>query len=409
MGSLLASMFRAKVADMDYNMKNEAIEDIGYPTGYLNFDYMNGYITEEKVDGQIQQYYSLGITDGSYVAFLGNTGTGKTTFVCQVAANIVRPFKTSTILEDSLESGLTHARRRSLSRFSEQEYKDRYVIRNTGINAENLYKRIKMIHDLKVQHPQDFLYDTGHKDMYGNPIMKMEPTVYIIDSIALLMPEKYTEEEELAGKSMGPASALIVTSVFRTIFPMLKAANIILFGINHIMEDVNLSAMPKKQIVPGLKQGERIPKGRTVTYLANNIIRIENLQKLKPDEAYKIEGSIVDVSLIKSRTSGKKTGTRIVFDYNNGFCPWLSMLRFMQDNKLLYGAGVSLSFEPEKKFKFSQANFREQIQTNPEFRKAFLQTILPYLKKIPAERDILADNDQVNELLSSPELFAMAS
>ena len=409
MGSLLSSMFRAKVADMDYNMRNEAVEDIGYNTGYLNFDYMNGYITEEKVDGQIRQYYSLGITDGSYVAFLGNTGTGKTTFVCQVAANIVRNFKTSTIFEDSLESGLTDARRRSLSQFSPQEYKDRYIIRNTGINAENLYKRIKMIHDLKVQHPQDFLYDTGRKDMYGNPIMKMEPTVYIVDSIALLMPEKYTEEDELAGKSMGPASALIVTSVFRTIFPMLKAANIILFGINHIMEDVNLSAMPKKQIVPGLKQGERIPKGRTVTYLANNIIRIENVQKLKPDEAYKIEGSVVDVSLIKSRTSGKKVGTRIIFDFDNGFCPWLSLLRFMQDNKLLYGAGVSLSFEPEKKYKFSQANFRDQINTNPEFKHAFLKAVVPHLKKMPAARDTIANADQFTDLLSNPFLFEMSA
>ena len=180
MGSLLSNMFRAKVADMDYNMKTEAIEDIGYPTGYLNFDYMNGYITEEKVNGQIVPYYSLGVTDGSYVAFVGNTGTGKTTLVCEMAANIVRPFKTSTIFEDSLEAGLTHARRRSLSGFSEQEYKDRYIIRNTGINAENLYKRIKMIHDLKVQNPQQFLYDTGHRDLYGNPIMKMEPTIYII-------------------------------------------------------------------------------------------------------------------------------------------------------------------------------------------------------------------------------------
>jgi hypothetical protein len=174
------------------------------------------------------------------------------------------------------------------------------------------------------------------------------------------------------------------------------------------MEDVNLSAMPKKQIVPGLKQGERIPKGRTVTYLANNIIRIENVQKLKPDEAYRVEGSVVDVSLIKSRTSGKKTGTRIVFDYNNGFCPWLSLLRFMQDNKLLYGAGVSLSFEPEKKFKFSQANFREQIKTNPEFLKAFMDAVTPHLKMIPPKRDTLANDNQFNELLSNPNLFMVA-
>ena len=407
--SMLSQLFRAKVADMDYNMSSEATEDIGYPTGYLNFDFLNGYRTEERdlTTGQIVPYYSLGITDGSYVAFIGNTGTGKTTLVCEMAANIVRPFKTSTIFEDSLEAGLTHARRRSLSKFTEEEYKNRYIIRNTGITAENLYKRIKAIHDLKTSKPQDFMYDTGRKDLYGNPIMKLEPTIYIIDSIALLMPEKYTEDDELAGKSMGAASALVVTSVFKTIFPMLKAANIILFGINHILEDVNMTAMPKKQTVPYLKQGERIPKGRVVTFLANNIIRIENVSKLKVDDGYKIEGSLVDVSLVKSRTSGKKLGTKLIFDFDNGFCPWLSLLRYMQENKLLYGGGISLSFDPEKKYKFSQANFRKQIMENPEFQLEFLKAVLPHLKQIPAKRDVIAEQTQVMNLLTNPDIFSL--
>lgn len=406
---LLSSVFRAKVADMDYNMKSEASEDVGYPTGYLNFDYLNGYITEEldPATGQTNSYYSLGLTDGSYVAFIGYTGTGKSTLICQMAANIVRPYRTSTIFEDSIESGLTHQRRKSLSQFSDQEYHDRYIIRNTGINAENFYKRIKMIHDLKTKNPQDYMYDTGHKDMYGNPIMKLEPTVYIIDSISILMPEKYTEEDELAGKSMGAASALVITSVFSTIFPMLKAANIILIGVSHIREDVNMTAMPKKQTVPYLKQGERIPKGRVVTFLANNIIRIENVSKLKVDDGYKVEGSLVDVSLVKSRTSGKKLGTKLIFDFDNGFCPWLSLLRYMQENKLLYGGGISLSFDPEKKYKFSQANFRKQIMENPEFQLEFLKAVLPHLKQIPAKRDVIAEQTQVMNLLTNPDIFSL--
>ena len=407
--SLLSKLFRAKVANMDYNMANEATEDIGYPTGYLNFDFLNGYQTDERdnVTGLIRKYFSLGITDGSYVAFIGNTGTGKTTLVCEMAANIVRPFRTSTIFEDSLEAGLTHARRRSLSKFSDQEYKDRYIIRNTGISAENVYKRIKMIHDMKTSQAADFMYDTGRKDLYGNPIMKLEPTIYIIDSIALLMPEKYTEEDELKGNSAGAASALGVTNLFKFIFPMLKAANIILFGINHILEDVNMSIMPKKQVIPYLKQGERIPKGRTVTFLANNIVRVENVAKFKPEDPYKIEGSLVEVSLVKSRSSGRKIGTRLVFDFDNGFDPWLSLLQFMKDRKLLLGAGASLYFEPEKKYRFSQSTFREQIFNDKEFRDAFMASVLPHLKQIPAERDIMAHDDHVSDLLSSPDIFSI--
>lgn len=410
MGSVLADMFRKKVSEMkDYNMSNEAKEETGYTTGYLPLDYLNGYIATEMnpETGKTEPYYSLGITDGSYNAFIGNTGTGKSTLVAQIAANIVRPFKTSMIFEDSIEGGLTTPRRMSLSRFSDVGYKERYIIRNTGINAENFYKRIKMIHDMKTQHPEEFIYNTGRKDLYGNPIMKLEPTVYIIDSIAILMPEKYTDEDELAGKSMGAASALIVTNVFKTILPMLKAANIILFGINHILEDVNMTAMPKKTSVPGLKQGERMPKGRTVTYLANNIFRLDHAGKLKEDEGYKFNGSLVDVSMVKSRNSGHKTSVRLVFDYNNGFDPWISLLRFMQDRKLLYGGGVSMSFDPEKRFKFSQASFRQQIFDDPEFRSEFIKAVLPYLKGLVSGKDVSAIDNHVEDLLNVPDLYSV--
>ena len=406
---ILSQIFRSKVKDMDYNMKQEAMEDVGYPTGYLNFDFMNGYQAQgiNPATGQLESYFSIGLTDGSYVAVLGFTGTGKTTWVCQAAANIVRQFKTSTIFEDSLEGGLTHERRRSLSKFSQEEYKARYIIRNTGINAENFYQRIKMIHDLKTKHPENYNYDTGYRDRYGQPIIKLEPTIYIVDSIALLMPKTYTEEDELAGKSAGAASALVVTNIFRTILPMLKAANIILFGINHILEDVNMTVMPKKNPVPGLKQGERIPKGRTVTFLANNIIRIDNVGKFKPDEGYHIEGSLTNVSLVKSRSSGKKLGTNLVFDFDNGFCPWLSLLRFMQDQKLIYGGGASMSLDPEKTYKFSLGNFREKIFTDENFRQYFLNAALPILKAIPAEKDVLAQDDHITDLLSAPNIFSI--
>ena len=362
MGSVLADMFRKKVSEMkDYNMSNEAKEETGYTTGYLPLDYLNGYMATEMnpETGKTEPYYSLGITDGSYNAFIGNTGTGKSTLVAQIAANIVRPFKTSMIFEDSIEGGLTTPRRMSLSRFSDVGYKERYIIRNTGINAENFYKRIKMIHD------------------------------------------------ELAGKSMGAASALIVTNVFKTILPMLKAANIILFGINHILEDVNMTAMPKKTSVPGLKQGERMPKGRTVTYLANNIFRLDHAGKLKEDEGYKFNGSLVDVSMVKSRNSGHKTSVRLVFDYNNGFDPWISLLRFMQDRKLLYGGGVSMSFDPEKRFKFSQASFRQQIFDDPEFRSEFIKAVLPHLKGLVSGKDVSAIDNHVEDLLNVPDLYSV--
>ena len=263
-----------------------------------------------------------------------------------------------------------------------------------------------MIHDLKIEHPEDFLYDTGRRDLQGKPIMKLEPTIYIIDSIAMLMPEKYIEEDELAGKSMGAASALIASNVFKMIIPLLKSANIILFGINHILEDVQMTAMPKKNPVPYLKQGERIPKGRTATFLANNIIRLDNANKLKVDEGYHIEGSVIEASLVKSRASGKKKPTRLVLDFANGFDPWLSALETMKYNKLLYGGGASLAVDPEKQFKFSLGTFRDKVLNDQEFRNAFIKHSLDYLKTtVMRSATTNIDENHIDDLISNPDLF----
>lgn len=407
--SLLSDMFREKVSKMGYDMRNEAVPAIGYPTGFLNFDYLNGYIATEKnpETEEYEEYYNLGIEDGSYVSFIANTGVGKSTLVCQIAANIARRFETTTIFEDMIEAtGMNDSRRLELSKFTEDEYKKRYIIRNTGVTTESIYARIKMIHDLKIEHPEDFIYDTGRRDLQGKPIMKLEPTIYIIDSIAMLMPEKYIEEDELAGKSMGAASALIASNVFKMIIPLLKSANIILFGINHILEDVQMTAMPKKNPVPYLKQGERIPKGRTATFLANNIIRLDSANKLKVDEGYHIEGSVIEASLVKSRASGKKKPTRLVLDFANGFDPWLSALETMKYNKLLYGGGASLAVDPEKQFKFSLGTFRDKVLSDQEFRNAFVKHALDYLKTtVMRSATTNIDENHIDDLISNPDLF----
>ena len=407
--SLLSDMFREKVSKMGYDMRNKAVPAIGYPTGFLNFDYLNGYIATEKnpETEEYEEYYNLGIEDGSYVSFIANTGVGKSTLVCQIAANIARRFETTTIFEDMIEAtGMNDSRRLELSKFTEDEYKKRYIIRNTGVTTESIYARIKMIHDLKIEHPEDFIYDTGRRDLQGKPIMKLEPTIYIIDSIAMLMPEKYIEEDELAGKSMGAASALIASNVFKMIIPLLKSANIILFGINHILEDVQMTAMPKKNPVPYLKQGERIPKGRTATFLANNIIRLDNANKLKVDEGYHIEGSVIEASLVKSRASGKKKPTRLVLDFANGFDPWLSALETMKYNKLLYGGGASLAVDPEKQFKFSLGTFRDKVLNDQEFRNAFVKHALDYLKTtVMRSASTNIDENHIDDLISNPDLF----
>ena len=82
------------------------------------------------------------------------------------------------------------------------------------------------------------------------------------------------------------------------------------------------------------------------------------------------------------------------------------MLRFMQDRKLLYGGGVSMAFDPDKEFKFSQASFRKQIFDDPTFRNGFIRSVLPHLKALVNAKDVQAHDNHVSELLNCQDLYS---
>ena len=333
MGSLLSSKFREQVSKLkDFRMKNESEFNVGYPTGFLNFDFKNGTIIHTKVNNKDVSYYSVGLTDGSMVTLIGRSGCGKSTFAMQAAANIIRPFKTSCIFEDNIEGGITERRKEILTKFYGQELNNRVVSRNTGITAENFYERVKMLHDLKLENRADYEYDTGLYDSMGNRIYKLEPTVYILDSIALLMPDKLTTEDELSGQMATTAAAKTNASILRRILPMLKTANIMLFIINHVTENVDIGIVKKKAQVSYLKQSERLPGGNTPIYLANTIIRFDDHSKLKSTEAFGVDGSLVDLTFVKSRTSKAGQFATLLFNQETGFDPDLSLFLLLKDN-----------------------------------------------------------------------------
>ena len=69
----------------------------------------------------------------------------------QTGANIIRPFPMGKLYVDDIEGSLPQFRKEALFKFSKDELSDRVDIRNTGITTENVYQRIKLIHDLKLE------------------------------------------------------------------------------------------------------------------------------------------------------------------------------------------------------------------------------------------------------------------
>ena len=384
MSSIVADLFRAKMNTLkDPRMKKESEPDHAYPTGFLTFDYINGTVVHVKKDDMQFSYNSIGIVDGSMVTVIGRSSSGKTTWCVQTAGNIIRPFKSSCIWMDSVEGGIVDTRAQSLLKLYGKDFEDRWIPRNTGVTAENFYQRIKYVHDLKLEAEDKITYDTGTYTQDGEKIYKMEPSVYILDSLAMLTPGKLTEEEELSGQMSVTSSAKMNTMVFKRIIPMLKAANIILFVVNHITEDVQITPFSRTQgQLSYLKPGERLGGGRAAIYVTNLLIRLDDHSKMKSDEGLGIDGSLVDFTLLKSRTAAVGQKITLVFNYNVGFDPDLSLYYFLKSRKLINGAGIGLYIGDRNDLKFSQKNLKTKLQENEEFRNVFVQYCLQELQTL---------------------------
>lgn len=374
-------LYRQKVSGhKDPRMKNEGEFNIQYPSGFLTLDFANGCkinVTPENGANPFS-YYSIGITDGAALELVGKPGCGKTTLAIQIAARIVENFEWSSIFHDDIEGGVSESRKRILTGWSEDMMEEKYRYRNTGITSENFYESITTLKEVKLANRDNILYDTGLYDYKGNKVMKMQPDVYILDSVAMLIPEKFSEEEELSGSMSSTAAAKSNTISFKRIIPQLKACNIILIMINHINDDV--SFMPKKPDLAWLKLGETIPGGRIVKYLPNLIIRLDENSKLKDDKDLGINGIIVDAMICKSRTGRAGRICQLVFDYDRGFDNDLSLFVTLRGAKLITNAGAYFSLAGYPDMKFTQKGFKEKLQTDPAFAAAFKTVSLNYLK-----------------------------
>lgn len=389
---------------------NEASFDVQYSTGFLSIDFLNGTIVhvEDKKNNRNFKYNSCGIVDGSTNTIIGRSGSGKSTLMTQIASAIIRPFinegKDSHIYIDDIEGSLPEPRKLFLLQLSSEEAEKYVTIRNTGITSQNLYQRIQTIRDIKVADPDNYKYDTGLFDLEGNRIYKYIPTVYLVDSLPMLLPKELVEEDELGGSMSASSIAKVNTQLFKKISQLCKEANIIFFTINHILDDIQMGFIPKAAQISGLKQGERLPGGRSAIYLANNMFRVDDSKTLKADKDYGIDGSIVTLTIIKSRTNANKRAIPLIFNKSNGkFDEILSYFHLMNEEGLIAGTG-SYYFKEAPDKKFTKKNVKEKIAEDNELAEIFMKTLydllVTYLSDTKMEPAEIAVINNINNIFN---------
>ena len=407
MGKLMAAfeaqMKKANKGKLPDNVTGEVM----YSTGFQNLDYLNAYWCHVDGNGKNYKYLLKGVPDGKTIEIIGRSGTGKTTLAIQIAANIVKGFDNGIIVHFDCEGGVNDTRYANLTRFSKEELATKYMYKSatSGITVESFYKDFKMLHDLKIANRDEFTYSTGYDNIYGQEITKMVPTVCILDSIPTLLPEDVLVDDGLGTNMTGASVTKTMTNVLKRVVQMGMEANIILISINHIMDDVQIGPFQKKPKISGLKPGERLPGGTVNGYLANTLLRVDDGTKLKPEEAFCIDGFIGSIQTIKSRASGSLKTVPLVFSKDFGWSNELSLFQLIKKAEKLHGAGSYLYLGERDDMKFSQKNFLSMLAEHPELQMELAREAQPLLNEFVTDYQETASidistNDSINDIMN---------
>lgn len=390
----LMDNFRAKMDKVKVAGSNKRAEfDVMYSTGFLSIDYLNGTTVHVESEERNFTYNSVGIVDGSTNTIIGRSGSGKSTLLRQIAGNIMRQFDNALLFDDDIEGSLPWVRKEFLYGLDPDVVEKRCEFRNRGITTENVYQRIHGLYELKIQNRKEFEYDTGLYDTRGNRIYKLVPSIYIIDSLPMLLPEDLANDDELGGSMDASSIAKKNTSLLKKISQDCKEANIILFTINHILDEIQMGFIPKAAQISGLKQGERLPGGKAAIYLANNMFRVDDSLTLKADKDFGIDGSVITLTLIKSRTNATKRSIPLIFNKTEGrFDELLSLFQLLKSEGVLQGTGVYY-LESAPDIKFKQKNFKEILENSPELQKAFAEECYKILSTFLSDTKTVSANN----------------
>ena len=374
---------------MLFDLINDTIqkEDLGeevsyiptYPSGIDIMDYRNGRIEHGKL--------TTGFDGGRIITVIGKSGSGKSTLALKMACSIVEKYKDGNIFHYDFERATNTARVRSISGWDDETIDKKYKNLQRNIYSESIYKIAKAIDKLKNK-PETYdeiKLDSGEKDSSGNPIYVLPPTVLLIDSYALMMPEDISEEEKLSGSMSASSIAKVNNSVIKRLVGPLERGNIIMIIINHITTKIEINAFAKTQAaVNYLKQDESLPGGSSLVYLSNNLIRCTTSTKLDEDSTYGIKGFMVKGEFIKSRANEAGRQFEMVFEQSTGFDNVLTNLANFKDLGLLKGSPRAYYLEGCPDIKFTLKTFKTKYEENEELRDEVQRLVEEnYIKFIP--------------------------
>ena len=361
-----------------------------YKTGIAVLDYYLGYLLNVYGESNevLDSYPALGLNGGCYIMDIGKSSTAKTSIMLGIGANIIRPFKNGMLIHYDLEQAMNPTRAKIMLKFSIQEMKEKYVLKQMNSTMEDIKQMIMNLYKEKTSNPKKYMYDAGKRDEFNNPIIMYEPTVVMIDSIPSLTvklsendKKDWAKLEEVTSQTERMRLTGEIGRFYTDLLPYLRAANIIVISINHIRVNPQMGIVKSPSELLYLKQDEALPGGKTPPYLSHYLLKNVAVGSEKftvEDDGF--DGFLIRMEIIKARSNQSGQHIDLIFDKVRGVSPIRTNIRFAKDNGLIGGNKNATYFINAKDKKFPMRTVEEFFHENKEMYKIMYEHIIPVLE-----------------------------
>jgi hypothetical protein len=305
-----------------------------------------------------------------------------------IAGMIVRRYDNGLIIHFDLEQAMNLTRAKAMTKFTVKEMKEKYVLRQMNSTIEDIKKMIMEVYKAKTSDPKTYMYNSGKKDEFGNDIVMYQPTVILIDSIPSLTTKlsetdkkEWAKLEEVTSQTERMRLTGEVGRFYTDILPYLRAANIMVFSINHIKVNPQMGIVKSPAELLYLKQDEALPCGKATVYLAHYMLKhvaVGSGKYTMEDDGF--DGFLIRIEIIKSRSNQAGQSFDIIYDKVKGVSPIRTCIHFAKENGLVGGNKNATYFINNKDDKFPMRTVEQYFSEHKEMYKIMYDHIIPLLE-----------------------------
>jgi len=375
---------------LDSGLFKELVETdaraIGHLTGFTYFDYPVAY---PDINGINNTLLPNGGLFARIYTCIGESGTGKTTTMIQIAGSVVDRNQGASLVFIDSEGNCTPERIKNLNCWDDMKYRRSciYIPPSPPISINRVYDIIRRIAHSKDGKLDKIGLDTPFTDVYTGKFIKVyPPTVVIVDSVPALVISQTMDEqvdgkkdfksvEQIASNVDGMREAKDNTNFLRKVKGVLDQYNIILILINHTTKEVPMGMFDKpKKFHPNLKAGEKLKGGNEQIYQSFCMYRLTQrtvIDDRNPIYGDNIRGSISSLDYVKNKSNVSSNEYMYVFDKRTGYRPELSDFEYLLSRKFgISGTPFSMYMTILPEIKFTRKNLVDKCQEHPILSRA---------------------------------------